>query len=126
MKLSRQAGLIVDHLYANSHITSWQAEGVYRIRRLASRISELKRMGYEIQAERARDATGQLYTRYAFTRKQRRRSTPVNAPTQEQPRFCLTHIVQLYRDYCARVLDIQGNDLDSETAGFHAHLHSTR
>lgn len=100
MKLTRQAALVRDHLYANSHLTSWQAEGVYRIRRLASRVSELKNAGYEIAKETQRDATGQLYTRYAFTQRQRRRRTPVNEAVACERRFTETDLRSLYFAYC--------------------------
>jgi len=118
MKLSRQANLIVDHLYTNQHITSWQAEGVYRVRRLASRITELKRAGYDIRKERCQDATGQSYTRYSFTRAQKRRGAPVNTPSKEQPRFLLDRVIELYRAYCKKELHMDGDDLDIESADF--------
>ena len=57
--LSRQSRLVLDHLRGNQHLTSWQAEGVYRIRRLASRVDELRAAGYEVTTSRAKDATGQ-------------------------------------------------------------------
>ncbi|KGK67061.1 MULTISPECIES: helix-turn-helix domain-containing protein [Xanthomonas] len=126
MKLSRQANLIVDHLYNNQHITSWQAEGVYRVRRLASRITELNRAGYDIRKERCEDATGQSYTRYSFTRAQKRRSTPVHPQTPEQPRFLLDRLIDLYRTYCAKELGLGGDDLDTETEDFRRFLQEAK
>lgn len=64
MKLSRQARLVLDYLRSNLHLTPWQAEGVFHIRRLASRIDELRAAGYEVEKETREDAKGQRYTRY--------------------------------------------------------------
>lgn len=80
MKLSRQAKIVLDHLRNNPHMTSWQAEGVYRIRRLASRIDELRAAGYEIVKSTVNDATGQRYTRYSLSRRQARRERPILPP----------------------------------------------
>lgn len=96
MKLTRQAALVRDHLYANQHLTSWQAEGVYRIRRLASRVSELKNAGYEITKETMEDATGQRYTRYSFSKAQRRNKRPLAEPKQAAPRFTAEQIEEAY------------------------------
>lgn len=80
MKLSRQSRLVLAHLRNGSHLTSWQAEGVYRIRRLASRIDELRAAGYEVGKETDSDATGQRYTRYFLSSRQMRSERPVNRP----------------------------------------------
>lgn len=99
MKLSRQAKLVRDHLYSNPHLTSWHAEGVYRIRRLASRISELKNAGYAIAKERCFDATGQAYTRYSLTRGQRRTSRPLNPAVVPSRRFTAAELRDGYAAY---------------------------
>lgn len=118
MKLTRQAALIRDHLRANSHLTSWQAEGVYRIRRLASRISELRNAGYEIEKESQRDATGQLYTRYSFSKRQRRARGPLLQPRVEQPRLILDDIVHMYHRYCMEHLDLGDEHSTDESTDF--------
>lgn len=92
MKLSRQARLVRDHLKAEKHITSWQAEGVYRIRRLASRIDELIAAGFEVLKERQEDATGQPYTRYSFSEKQRLADNPLHPARTREPRITLALI----------------------------------
>ena len=89
MKLSRQAILVRDHLLSEKHITSWQAEGVYRIRRLASRVDELVAAGFDVLKEEQQDATKQRYTRYSFSDTQRRSANPIRPPRPRQPR--LTH-----------------------------------
>ena len=45
-------------------ITQVEAESVYKIRRLASRIDELKKEGWNIKSEIKRDMMGQRYARY--------------------------------------------------------------
>ncbi len=118
MQLSRQAALVRDHLYAYPHLTSWQAEGVYRIRRLASRISELKHAGFEIKKETARDATGQLYTRYAFSPRQLRSEKPVLSPIKPSFRVNERQLRRLYSRYCRDELFIDGASLDAEVNAF--------
>ncbi|WP_266156754.1 helix-turn-helix domain-containing protein [Dyella silvatica] len=86
MKLSRQARTVRDHLAAEKHITSWQAEGVYRIRRLASRIDELVADGFEVLKEEQQDATGQRYIRYAFSERQRVADVPLHPKRIREPR----------------------------------------
>jgi hypothetical protein len=92
MKLSRQARTVRDHLIAEKHITSWQAEGVYRIRRLASRVDELLAAGFEVLKERQEDATGQSYTRYSFSDRQRRADIPLHRPRKREPRITLAYL----------------------------------
>ncbi|MBS7457675.1 helix-turn-helix domain-containing protein [Coralloluteibacterium stylophorae] len=88
MKLSKQAVTVLQHLRREPHLTSWQAEGVYRIRRLASRIDELRALGYEVVKETKEDATGQRYTRYGLSRRQKRVVTPILP--QRQPKVLYT------------------------------------
>jgi len=118
MKLSRQTRLVRDHLYASDHLTSWQAEGVYRIRRLASRISELKSAGYDILKERCEDATGQPYTRYSFSKAQRRRRTPINEPRPVLARYTLTEISDFYERYCFEALELGAGEAEGEVRDF--------
>lgn len=118
MKLTRQAKLVRDHLYSAPHLTSWQAEGVYRIRRLASRVSELKNAGYDIEKTTTEDATGQRYTRYAFTRQQRRTKRPLNPPVQSSQRFTLAQIEQQYRKWLETDAFCMSGSNAEEAAGF--------
>lgn len=122
MQLSRQAALVRDHLFTYPHLTSWQAEGVYRIRRLASRISELKHAGYQINKETARDATGQLYTRYSFSLRQIHSDEPVSRPIQSSFRLNERQIKHLYWRYCNNTFFMNGPSLDKEVANFLAFL----
>lgn len=78
MNLSPQTKTVLAHLRAERYITSWVAEGVYRIRRLASRVDELVAAGFDINKERTYDATGQAYTRYSLSGKQRLYTYPIN------------------------------------------------
>lgn len=86
-KLSPQAALVRDHLYQEAHLTPWQATGVYHIRSLSSRISELRRAGYDITKQHRTDAKGQRYVRYAFSPRQKRNKRPV-LPAVAQLRHC--------------------------------------
>jgi len=122
MKLTRQAAVVRDHLYANQHLTSWQAEGVYRIRRLASRISELKQAGYDIQKATMEDATGQRYTRYSFTRAQRRTRRPVNEPKASSARFTAEQIIAAYPEFFDSSEFWNSNGYAEEAKGFVAFL----
>jgi hypothetical protein len=55
---------ILEHLMSKGSITQVEAEAVYKIRRLASRIHELSRFGWNIGRELKSDAMGQRYARY--------------------------------------------------------------
>lgn len=118
MKVSLQAALVRNHLFTEAHLTSWQAEGVYRIRRLASRISELKNAGYEIEKARCTDATGQPYTRYSFSKAQKRRRKPVNQAVKSQSRFTVAEAAEAYHDFCCHVLDLSGAEATEESQSF--------
>lgn len=96
MKLTPQAQIVVDHLTNNPHLTSLQAEGVYRIRRLAARISELKKAGYDIEKSMKVDATGQRYTRYSFTGPQKRAHRPLLATSKLPARSAATPVDHHY------------------------------
>ena len=117
MKLSPQSNKVLTHLRAESHITSWQAEGVYRIRRLASRIDEIVAAGYGITKDEAKDATGQRYIRYSLSAPQKLYHGPIN-PARErvvrQDTYTLSQVEEalvsctnndvIYRSDIARVL----------------------
>lgn len=94
MKLSQQARTVLAHLRAEPHITSWTAEGVYGIRRLASRVDEIVAAGYEIQKTEARDRRGQRYVRYAMSLVQLARDEPIYAPRPRISRFNAEQITQ--------------------------------
>ena len=118
MHLSRQARLVLDHLYSNAHLTSWHAEGVYRIRRLASRISELKNAGYAIMKKRCKDATGQAYTRYSLARTQRRTTRPLNPAVQSQRRFTPAELREAYVNFAMNDLCLVREEAEEEADNF--------
>lgn len=120
--LSRQARTVLAHLKDNSHLTSWQAEGVYRIRRLASRIDELRAAGYEVETSTALDATGQRYTRYSLSRRQRRAKSPLLEPRRRPGQFRFETVMQTYRMYCVTELGMTGHELDEELEAFGSYL----
>lgn len=92
MKLPLQSRTVLQHLRAEAHITSWQAEGVYRIRRLASRIDEIVAAGYDVLKTEAKDATGQRYIRYSLSATQKRHAKPINPMRVPTRRFTLEQI----------------------------------
>ena len=99
MKLPQQSRTVLAHLRAESHITSWQAEGVYRIRRLASRIDEIVAAGYEVIKTEAKDATGQRYIRYSLSATQKRYATPINPPRAKAVRVSLADVEKILRTH---------------------------
>ena len=103
-KLPPQAARVLAHMRAETHITSWQAEGVYRIRRLASRIDEIVAAGYDVMKEEAKDATGQRYMRYALGAAQKRADFPLHPPRPREPRITLALV--------RNVMDNLGFDAD--------------
>lgn len=112
MKLPQQSRIVLQHMRDESHITSWQAEGVYRIRRLASRIDEIVAAGFDVNKVEAKDATGQRYIRYSLSAAQKRRLTPINPARVHERKFTLAQI--------GAVLVAQQGDLclfDSEVRG---------
>ena len=62
--LTPQHKLILTHLRTLSHLSTVEALLVHRIGRVATRVHELKQMGYDIRTEMARDVTGKRYARY--------------------------------------------------------------
>lgn len=62
-----QEGKVLLHLIRVGRLTQLQALELYRVHRLASRISALKlHYGLEIMARTKRDATGTRYTEYSL------------------------------------------------------------
>lgn len=65
-KPQTQKWYIMNHFFAKGTISQVEAETVYKIRRLASRISELKEDGWKIETELREDMMGQRYARYSL------------------------------------------------------------
>ena len=55
---------VCDHLLKRGSISQVEAEAVYKIRRLASRIFDLRCDGYSVGTLMKKDAMGQKYARY--------------------------------------------------------------
>ena len=62
--LNPQHKTILTHLRKLPHLSTVEAILVHRIGRVATRVHELKQMGYNIQTEMAKDVTGKRYARY--------------------------------------------------------------
>jgi len=116
--LPPQTQVVLDHLRRHSHLTSWQAEGVYRIRRLASRVDELRATGFEIETQTCEDASGQRYTRYRLSRRQRRSKAPLLEARRAPKQYRVDALLQLYRNYCTDELGLDANDATEEVAAF--------
>lgn len=65
---SDQKFLILEHFLTGRSITQVEAEAVYKIRRLAARIAEMKADGWNIARELRKDLMGQKYARYSLKR----------------------------------------------------------
>lgn len=98
MKLSPQAQTVLRHLRSEPHITGWIAEGLYKIRRLASRVDELVAAGFDILKEECRDATGQRYIRYSLSELQLKSDRPLHPPREREPRVTLALIRNVMDD----------------------------
>lgn len=61
---SPQLRQIGTHLCERGSISQLEAEALYRVKRLASRIHELGRIGVNIRKEFKNDLTGKRYVRY--------------------------------------------------------------
>lgn len=118
MKLSRQANLVLNYLRSNPHLTPWQAEGVFHIRRLASRIDELRAAGYEIVKETREDAKGQRYTRYGLTPRQRRAKRPLLEPRRGPTQFRIEKVRAAYLAYCENELGMFPTEAEEEVDSF--------
>jgi hypothetical protein len=64
LRLSPQARTVLLHLEKYGSISPSEAQVSHHIFRLAARILELRKAGYEITTENKRDAAGQPYGRY--------------------------------------------------------------
>jgi len=120
--LSKQSNTVVSHLRAFPHLTAMQADGVYHIRRLASRIDEIRAAGYEVEKQTKEDAKGQRYTRYSFSKRQRRAINPLLPVRVATLQLRIETVESLYRIYCHNELGIDRLDLDSEVSDFVAFL----
>jgi len=66
MTKKSQVSHLVEYLSTGRTISCVEARAVFGIERLASRIYDLKKMGYPIIRVRLRDAIGNRYSRYGF------------------------------------------------------------
>jgi hypothetical protein len=64
--MTTQLDILVNHFTQGKSLTSLEAMGVYRIFRLASRVSELRQQGYDIVTDMKRDETGKTYASYRY------------------------------------------------------------
>lgn len=55
---------VLNHIIMKGSISQLEADELYRVKRLTSRITELKGLGVSIVAEMRRDNTGKRYARY--------------------------------------------------------------
>lgn len=62
-----QRDQVIEHLNKYGSISPLEARHVYGIERLASRIDELKKSGFQITTTGKKDAKGKRYAEYAFT-----------------------------------------------------------
>lgn len=67
-----QLQVVLQHLFVKGSISQVEAEAVYKIRRLASRIFELKQDGWRIKRELKQDLAGQRYARYSLDKPYRK------------------------------------------------------
>jgi hypothetical protein len=61
-----QIDKLIHHFKTAGTITNVEAQGVYKIRALPRRISDLEDRGYKFNRVRKTDLTGQRYTRYSL------------------------------------------------------------
>lgn len=61
---SAQKYKILAHLIKRGGISQLEARNTYRVERLASRVSELRKLGAPIKSERKLDESGHRYMRY--------------------------------------------------------------
>lgn len=66
LRAGSQNAQILEYLRTHSHITAYEALGLFRCFRLAARIFELKRAGYKINTDTRHDVTGKTYARYSL------------------------------------------------------------
>lgn len=63
---NNQKGMVLNHLLNVGSLSQLEADELYRVKRLTSRITELKQHGVNIRVERKHDHTGKLYVRYSL------------------------------------------------------------
>jgi hypothetical protein len=74
----KQKEMVLSHLHSINEdgerrgITAIEALALYRVMRLAPRIEELKKDGYNIESRAKRDNTGKRYVRYFLDGTKRR------------------------------------------------------
>jgi hypothetical protein len=61
---TNQCHPILNHLIMKGSISPLEADSLYRVKRLTSRIHDLKKLGVNITGEFRRDLTGKRYVRY--------------------------------------------------------------
>ena len=61
---SNQCNPILNHIIMKGSISPLEADSLYRVKRLTSRVYDLKRLGVNLIAEMRKDATGKKYCRY--------------------------------------------------------------
>lgn len=66
MQTVNQEHQVLNHLRRAGSITRVEAEALYRIRHLPTRIFNLKKSGVDILSTTKKDVTGQRYTRYTL------------------------------------------------------------
>lgn len=64
--MSPQLQTVLKHLQQHGSISQAEANTVYKIRSLPTRIFELKRLGHTITSTLKKDPTGQKYARYSL------------------------------------------------------------
>jgi hypothetical protein len=61
---TNQLKVVLNHIIMKGSISQLEADELYRVKRLTSRITELKGLGVAVVAEMRRDNTGKRYARY--------------------------------------------------------------
>lgn len=65
--MTPQVQTVFKHLVLEGSITPMVAAGIYKIRSLPRRISDLKQVGVKVERVLLKDATGQRYASYSMT-----------------------------------------------------------
>lgn len=74
--------LLKEHLRSGKSITQLEAIGLYSLFRLAARVHELKKQGWNIITNEKRDANGSVYAEYYL-------GEPANLNPHNLPNFAL-------------------------------------
>ncbi len=59
---------VLNHIIMKGSISQLEADEMYRVKRLTSRVHELKKLGVNIVGEMRKDNTGKRYVRYYIPR----------------------------------------------------------